>query len=361
MPSIPPRLPVIRVHGAPYQRGVQHGRACGDLIRRYPEVLEEALQVEAAWRALDAHNRVPDRADLFARAATFLPALERFAPHLLEEVRGIAEGARLPLAEVLLVNVRAEVMGVAAQEALCTAFAVGRSATAARDILSGQNLDQHPLNRDLMIMLHVEPDDGPAILMCSFAGLVGYPGINESGLSFFQNALSTRTWAPGAMPHYFLKRVLLEQSATAECSSILERAKVCSSANYVLTDRNGSLCDIELTPDGMARISPDEDVIVHANHFRSPRLAPMDALLPTIPDSANRGARLESLLAERRGTIDVDCLKAALADHEQPETGICRHQSRVETIASIIAEPDQGRMHVAAGHPCRTEFVTYSL
>ena len=75
----------------------------------------------------------------------------------------------------------------------------------------GQNLDQHESNRDLLIMLHVEPDDGPAMLMCSFAGLVGYPGINAAGVSLFQNALSTPVWRGSAMPHYFLKRVLLEQ------------------------------------------------------------------------------------------------------------------------------------------------------
>jgi hypothetical protein len=51
----------------------------------------------------------------------------------------------------------------------------------------------------------------------------------------------------------------------------------------------------------------------------------------------------------------------ALADHKGWPTSICRHQSDVETIASLIAEPDQGRLHVAAGNPCKTEFVTYSL
>ena len=56
---------------------------------------------------------------------TFLPAMEAFAPHLVEEVRGIADGARVSFAEALLVNVRAEVMGAAASEALCTSFALG--------------------------------------------------------------------------------------------------------------------------------------------------------------------------------------------------------------------------------------------
>jgi isopenicillin-N N-acyltransferase-like protein len=89
---------------------------------------------------------------------TFLPVMETFAPHLIEEIRGIADGAHASFAEALRANVRAEVMGAAVNEALCTSLAVGREATADGADLSGQNLDQHPANRSLMNILHVEPD-----------------------------------------------------------------------------------------------------------------------------------------------------------------------------------------------------------
>jgi isopenicillin-N N-acyltransferase-like protein len=292
---------------------------------------------------------------------TFLPAMEAFAPHLVEEIRGIAEGAKVSFAEALLVNVRAEVMGATASDGLCTSFAVGREATADGTVLSGQNLDQHPANRDLMIVLHVEPDRGPAILMCTFAGLVGYPGINSEGVSFFQNALSTKDWRRDGMPHYLLKRVLLEQQDASGCVTVARGVSVCSSANYVITDRSGALCDLELTPHRFAILSDEHGIVVHANHFCSPVLTPEEALLQNIPDSAPRQSRMEVLLSRLHGRIRLDHLKSALADHKGWPTSICRHQSNVETIASLIAEPDQGRLHVAAGNPCKTEFVAYSL
>ena len=80
------------------------------------------LGAEAGLRALPARDGAdgppgatpqgPTEADLEARALTFLPAFEAFAPHLVEEIRGIAEGAGVPFATALLVNVRAEVAGV---------------------------------------------------------------------------------------------------------------------------------------------------------------------------------------------------------------------------------------------------------
>jgi hypothetical protein len=70
---------------------------------------------------------------------------------------------------------------------------------------------------------------------------------------------------------------------------------------------------------------------------------------------------MAALLAARRGRITVDDLKACLADHEGSPAAICRHQPNVQTIAAIIAEPDQGRLHVAPGLACETAFTTYSL
>ena len=356
----PEPLRLIKVHGSPYQRGLQHGRACGDLIRRYPDVLLAVLRAEAQWRALDTAGPFPTRDDLVARAMRFLPSLEAFAPHLVEEVRGIADGARLPFAEVLLVNVRAEIMGLTTADAHCTAFAVGRSATADGSVLSGQNLDQDPLNRDLMIMLHVEPDEGPAMLMCSFAGLVGYPGINEAGISVFQNALSTKAWRSDAMPHYFMKRVLLEQADVAACAAVAGNARLCSSGNYVLTDRRGALRDIEVTPDRLATVEAEDDILVHANHFHSPALA-RRGLAAQHPRFGAARAANGGAARGRRGRITLDDLKACLSDHEGAPAAICRHQPNIRTIAAIIAEPDHGRLHVAAGVACETAFVTYSL
>jgi isopenicillin-N N-acyltransferase-like protein len=361
MPLPVPSPPLVKIVGGPYERGLQHGRACGDLIRRYPEVLLQVMSLESQLRAFARTSAPANRDELLSRAMTFLPGMEAYAPHLVEEMRGIADGAQLSFAEALLVNVRAEVMGATADEALCTSFAVGREATASGTVLSGQNLDQHPANRDLMIILHVEPDAGPAILMCSFAGLVGYPGINSHGVSFFQNALSTKDWRQDGMPHYLLKRVLLEHGDVRNCVAAAGKARVCSSSNYVLTDRWGQLCDIELTPHSMAVLDSERGIIVHTNHFHSPALAREEALLPNLPDSAIRQPQMEALLSQRHGRITVDDLKAALADHQGWPTSICRHEPQIETIAALIAEPDQGRLHVAAGNACKAEFVAYSL
>jgi isopenicillin-N N-acyltransferase-like protein len=116
MASTSPTLPCVTVRGGPYERGLRHGQECGDLIARYPDTLLGTIRQEAAWRALPIDSSL-DRDSLLARCLAFLPQYEAFAPHLVEEMRGIADGAKLEFAEVLLVNVRAEVMGIRSDEA----------------------------------------------------------------------------------------------------------------------------------------------------------------------------------------------------------------------------------------------------
>lgn len=351
-------LPTVKVHGSPYRRGFQHGSQCGDLIARYADTLLQTIAQEGSWRSLRRGEDELTRETLISRARAFLPQMVEFAPHLVEEIRGIAYGAKVPFAEALLCNVRGEVLGV--ESARCTAIAAGQSATQDGQVLAGQNLDQSPLNEELQIILHVVPDKGPPMLMCSFAGLVGYPGVNAEGVWFFQNAVSTNTWRANGIPHYFLKRVLLEQTRVEECLDVLARARVCSSGNYVLGDRCNVL-DVEVTPEGRAVLAPADDLVAHANHFLSPEFAPQDTLLPSLPDSARRYERARALLAARRGAITLATLKEALADHADYPTSICRHQDDLATISSIIAEPESGRLHVAVGNPCQNPYVTYSL
>ncbi|MHB1006286.1 MAG: C45 family autoproteolytic acyltransferase/hydrolase [Chloroflexota bacterium] len=355
MPAIP--LPVVKVRGSSYQRGVQHGSQVGDLIAQYPEALLRASADEGALRALKTGKPL-DKEALRARALTFLPQMEAFAPHLIEEIRGIADGARVPFADALLINVRAEVLGLA--DGGCTGFAAGRTATADGSILAGQNLDQNPVNQALQIILHVEPNEGPAMLMLSFAGLVGYPGLNSAGVTFFQNALSTPVWQGTAMPHYLMKRVLLEQRGREGCLGVFRRARLCSSGNYVLADRDG-VWDMEVTPDGFAALPVEDDLVVHTNHFLDSELAKHEALLSALPDSADRLPRMRTLLRAERGQITLAAVQRMLSDHANGPASICRHQDEMITISSIVAEPDQGRLHVSVGNPCVNPYVTYSL
>jgi isopenicillin-N N-acyltransferase-like protein len=360
-------FPLIEVSGSAYERGIQHGRACGDLIRRYPGILRRLAAESARADPTISSEAELDDAELGRRALRFLPAIERFAPEQVEEIRGIAAGAEVPFELALLVNVRAEVFGAGVSDGGCTALALGRRATANGSIIVGQNQDQDPELRDLVVILRVVPENGPRLLMATFGGLIGYGGINSAGVGYVANALANSIWRL-QLPRYPVKRALLEQENIAGCLEVFDRARVCSSENNLLVDREG-LVDVELTPDGYEQFGPagpEADYLVHTNHFRCAPYTADEQYLPRLPDSLPRLGRVQALVEERLGRLTLADVKGFFADHEGYPTSICRHlasgsSNAIHSIYSVIGEPDRGLLHVSAGTACDSAYATYSV
>jgi isopenicillin-N N-acyltransferase-like protein len=358
--------PLIDVSGTPYERGVQHGRAAGELIARYPAVLRQVMKVEARWRAPGLEPAKMTDSELEARTVQFLPFFERFAPEQVEEIRGVAHGAEVPFWLALLANVRAEI-GIFDRLAVgdgCTAFGAGRGATVDGSTLIGQNQDQNALMRELTIILRVEPDRGPRMLMATFGGVLGYVGINSAGVGFVHNALANSVWRMG-LPHYPLKRAILQQESIEGVLRQFDRAPLGSCANYVVSDRD-HVVDIEATPDRCAVLSASNGWIGHGNNFQDSVLREDEQLTRVLPDSPARTDRIDYLIASDAGRITLDEAKRWLKDHEGFPTSICRHATsddptEMHSMYSMICEVERGLLHITYGNPCQNDYTTFSL
>jgi len=338
-------FPLVTVRGNARQMGQQHGEAAADMIERYLLLIER----------LTAKTRDV----LCARAMTFWPRMETLGPTFVEEVRGLAEGAGISLEEAVLCQVRGEA-GKAGAEG-CTAFALRGAATADGGILIGQNQDLSPEHSDVSILLRVLPDDGrPRALIYTFAGQLGYFGMNAHGVTNYANAVYDFRWQPG-LAHYPLKRLMLECTTAEDALALYDRHAVCSAANVLTSDASGVVADLEVRPEGVARYAGDHpDAIVHTNHYLSDAFRPLET--GSLPDSFARYRRLTDLVREAWGAITVETLQAFLADHEGDPAGICRHGARgMHTTSGHIAEPQRGVVHVRRGHGCLGSWETYTV
>jgi len=338
-------FPLIEVSGSPYEMGYQHGAQAAKLIERYLRWIEK---LTGKLRDLLSRN-----------ALVFLPAIEALSPAYVEEVRGLADGADISFEEALLCQVRSEAARIG--EGGCTAFALTGSATADGQPLAGQNQDLEPEFSDVAILLRVKPNDGrPRALMFTFAGQLGYAGMNEYGLALFNNALFDYDWQMG-LPRQPLKRVILEKGTVEECIDLLRRHRTCSAANVLLGDGQGEIAGIEIRPDGIVRFQDDHpDYCLHTNHYLTDQFIPFET--NSIPDSIPRLGRLRTLVKENWGRITVDTMKSILADHDDEAGGICRHGATGwYSISGYIAEPAKRLLHIRRGHGCLGMWQTYEV
>ena len=338
-------FPYVEVSGSSYDMGYQHGAQAAELVKIYLQWIEKLTGVS--------------RDVLCQNALHFLPMIRALSEPYLEEIQGLADGAAVSFEEALLCQARTEAAHVG--EGACTSFALTGSATAGGQPLAGQNQDLEPEYAEAAILLHVRPTDRrPSALIFTFAGQLGYAGMNRHGLALFHTALYDYQWRLG-VPRYPLERVLLEQDAVEKGVDLLSRHRTCSAGNILLCDRHGHIADVEVRPEAIALYDDaHSDCCVHTNHYLTRQFAPYET--NSLPDSRPRLDRMRTLIRQNWGTVTVEVMKAILADHENDPRGICRHGGQgIHSISGYIAEPATGLLHVRHGHGCVGTWQTYEV
>jgi isopenicillin-N N-acyltransferase like protein len=376
-------LPRVRVRGSSYERGRQYGAQARSRVHLSVQSYRRVFEHYAGW----------DWGTVRRAAAGFQPPIAAFRAGYLEEMRGIADGAGLDLADVLAINVRTEVMyaAMARQAPLaggprqlpaeCSAFAVapppgarapGQAGQPAATLL-GQNWDWLLRSAQTLIVLEVIQDGaGPDFVTVVEAGLLAKAGMNAAGLGLVTNALVTDADAgqPG-LPYHVLLRAVLDCATVTEALAVLQAGARSSSANFLIAHASGAVLDVEAAPGDLTRLYPlfpDDGVLLHTNHFLAPRIHPVDLSLWAMPSSAIRLQRLRAGTAEAghgtQGTgLTLDHFRALLADHADYPHGICSHPDPGEhpceqsaTIASLLMDLTAGQLWVAAGNPCQVPY-----
>jgi len=363
---------LIEIAGAPYERGVSYGR------QARPEIAIGIGHYTAQAKALGL-----DEADLKRVTAAFLPRMEAFAPHHVEEMRGIAVGADVPLHEIVLLNARTEVLKLAVNPANrerllatdepdgCTGIACEPSATADGQLIHAHNWDWKMESADSSIVVRIRSGDGPDILMFTEAGALGRMGMNSVGTTIAANALdSERDYRRLGVPLALLRRHVLEQRELAlSLKSAYATPKSASNNITIGSASGGMVFNLECAPDETFLVAPDRGVVCHANHWQSQAALSklVDRSPLTMPDSLYRDRRLRALVEPDIGRLTVDHIKAALADDWQSPWSLCRPprpsmlHNLTATVVTLVMQPSAGLMEIALLPATGGAYVPFTL
>lgn len=363
--------PFVDVSGSPYERGRQHGAAVPGRVKRSIELYGGQLG-ELGY----------DAAAKSALIAEFACEIEAFGAHYIEEMRGIADGAGVPLEDIVMVNARTEVIAkakllkhtpIAETEELddgCTGAVILPERSASGALIHGQNWDWKAECAETAIVLRVRRQDGPDILTFVEAGGLARCGMNEAGICITANYLeSERDFTQAGVPLALIRRKVLEQEHLAYAiKAVATTPKACSN-NMMLSTVAGFAIDFECAPDEAFPIYPSEGLIVHANHWvgQVALTKIRDTGIPRVPESFYRDWRVRKLLDEAGGKLTVDDLKHAFFDDFLTPHSVCRPPRLNDTgnlsatVAMVIMEPAKGTMEVAPLPALNRTFTRYSL
>ncbi len=358
--------PHLRLTGDATTRGQQYGELARDRVR---------LSI-AAYQSIFAHYAKWDWVRVTAEAERFLTPISAYGEHYIAELQGIADGANVPLLDIVAINVRTEIMFAAkARDASvslprageCTAFVA--IPDSGGGVLIGQNWDWKAHAFDTTVILEVDPSDGPRYVTVVEAGLLAKAGMNEHGIGIATNALicSDDAGEPG-VPYHVLLRAMLETTNPTDALIALQRAGRASSASYLIGHRDGLGLGVEAAPGDFSRLfltQPDQrGLVLHANHFTHPDFDRVDVGVWAMPDSVFRLQRITREL-QRSNPYAGSTFETLLADHAGHPNGICCHPSPSSipaendaTIFGLIMNLTDQTMRLSDGPPCQAGYRT---
>ena len=363
-------IPFIHVQARGSYREL--GRAVGEAAR-------EQVQASVAFFRENFVSMTGGRLS-FAAAEDLAPAYaavaRRWLPGHVEELEGLAEGARVPFARLLVLNCGEEFTSAEAADDgqppgsprsgdHCTALAVVADG---RHVV-GHNMDWYVIDAVNNVLFDLTGPDGTRIM-----GLAGAPyllmlGMNDHGVGNVSNSVHSNDNRIG-VPNAFVRRAALEARTLEEARDRGLLAARARGTNQFLADTGGRLWDLETSATGHALMDhTDAGFMAHTNHYVSPDMRPFEGYGGG--ESEARLSTAERLLMEgvAAGEDPVDLVARVLRTHEPSAAeAICGHPEPSEatadqgmTVGSIICDLDERRLYACAGAPCENPYQVFEM
>jgi len=277
---------------------------------------------------------------------------ETFAPHLTQELIGIARGADLEITDIVILNNYTDFRDLELPEEGCSTIHLQNKTQS----LAGQTWDMHSSAKNYMAMIKVpETDKGPESLILTLVGCLGLMGVNSKGCFLGVNNINTKNAKTGLI-WSALVRSTLEESNLYNMEKKLLSAPVTSGHNYIISSNEGNR-HWEITPEKSQCVAKldkeDQGVTFHTNHCLGDEIIPLEDKNSISSTTHKRFDLLEKLTPN---VENYDNIRSLLTSHEGHPLSICSHyesgkQDPSMTCGGGIADLNSGQYEFWRGCP----------
>ncbi|MFX0094173.1 MAG: C45 family autoproteolytic acyltransferase/hydrolase [Candidatus Hodarchaeota archaeon] len=290
--------------------------------------------------------------------------VKQFTPDLLEELRGVADGAECDFDRLktyfmhspYLIGKYSNIPDKRSSPH-CTVFAISKANTTDNNIIFARNYDWYPEYQDYFTVFHTYPTNKYSSIGFSDHVVGRFGGINHKGLAIAAVGvyLYNGEFTSGLLLNNIPRWILDNCKTTKEAEEFLRKAPHAEGVNYLVADKTGEIIKAETTPNKVSIINEEDGILVAANHFQSVDMKGVQRKLTNL-NGHTTFPRVDGLLSFSKNSkkpISVEMVKNVLRDHQ---IFLCEHSSDQITAWSWVASLGTHTVFVCRGSPCKNKY-----
>ena len=342
----------LELDGDAGARGTAYGRAArDDILANISTYTQRFSMGGLTW------------GDARTASRTFLPAIEAFAPDLLEELEAIAMSTGIELVDLLVLNARTSLTYNLTDD--CTSIALVPPRNDRCDVL-GQNWDNMEQLRP--VLLRVTAPGQPLLMTLTEAGTLAKIGFNDAGIGVCVNGLGCPgSSEAGSVPLFIFLRRLLGMRTLEAAQDLVLTHRGDAPHNFLIASQAEGAVDIETLYAEAEILAMQSDGALHTNHLLDARLRAIDPRTPSQNSLVRFRRAAELLSAGNAEDRSPERMLAILSDHADEPDSICRHRPttkggfQVITKHAVVMDLRTKEMQISDGPPCNSTMDTYTL
>jgi len=321
------RFIVLDLTGTPYERGVQHGQALREAIHKSVAIWKGNLQ---STFKIDGDTFVTK----FLAETNYSPAIKKWTPDLLEEVRGISDGAQIDFNTILVFQLMDEYWVNGPEitaEQHCSAMGIAGAAN--HPTIVAQNMDLENFRDGFQTILHIREASGLEEFVLSQPGLIAFNGMNNRGVGVNTNTVGQLARSRDGLPVAFVVRGILQRNTYEDVASFLKTVHHASGQSYTI-GASGRVGYFEASSHDVVEVAATSSgrFVYHTNHpLANHDYSPEGTREMTSPNEADnshtRYLSLQKRLSTGPGNDIIQLIENTLRSHDSEQNPICREWS----------------------------------
>lgn len=338
-----PALPILHLNGTPYENGLHHGKILKNEINKLVNLWKKDIEY---------NYKIPadDFIKIFLDSTDYIPAIKKWTPELLNEIKGISDGSEIDFNTIFAFQLIDEIWTNARLIDIkhhCTSVGVNNYKKDGGSNYIAQNIDITPFYHGFEVLLDIKDKDSDSRkLVTTFAGYIGANGLNKH-IGITENTLSDLKSSYNGLPVCFVARGVLEKNTFEEAVNFIKTIKHASGQNYIIGSRRG-IISLECASDLVVEYWPDttHNYTYHANRaLTNTSYHPSNSVVLYGIFQDERFNLMETRIRNNQ-SIDLSIIKSVLA-----ENPIYNNNTWVSTIMEFENNYNELRIKPKSSEP----------